>query len=44
MHNYMQVTLRQTLILTNHTVRDFVPLLFADPLQVIKVSRLTFGN
>ncbi len=23
---------------------DFVPLLFADPLQVIKVSRLTFGN
>ncbi len=24
--------------------RDFVPLLFADPLQVIKVSRLTFGN
>ncbi len=25
-------------------MRDFVPLLFADPLQVIKVSRLTFGN
>ncbi len=24
--------------------RDFVPLLFADPLQVIKVSKLTFGN
>ncbi len=27
-----------------HIRRDFVPLLFADPLQVIKVSRLTFGN
>ncbi len=27
-----------------HLRRDFVPLLFADPLQVIKVSRLTFGN
>ncbi len=27
-----------------HRVRDFVSLLFADPLQVIKVSRLTFGN
>ncbi len=26
-----------------HLRRDFVPLLFADPLQVIKVSRLTFG-
>ncbi len=27
-----------------HRRRDFIPLLFADPLQVIKVSRLTFGN
>ncbi len=27
-----------------HLRRDFVPLLFADPLQVIKVSRLTFGS
>ncbi len=27
-----------------HLRRDFVPLLFADPLQVIKVSRLTFGT
>ena len=27
-----------------HLRRDFVPLLFADLLQVIKVSRLTFGN
>ncbi len=27
-----------------HLRRDFVPLLLADPLQVIKVSRLTFGN
>ncbi len=27
-----------------HLRRVFVPLLFADPLQVIKVSRLTFGN
>ncbi len=27
-----------------HLRRDFVPLLFADPLQVIKVSRLTFDN
>ncbi len=27
-----------------HLRRDFVPLLFADPLQVIKVSRLMFGN
>ncbi len=27
-----------------HTWRDFVPLLFANPLQVIQVSRLTFGN
>ncbi len=27
-----------------HLRRDFVPLLFADPLQVIKVSTLTFGN
>ncbi len=27
-----------------HLRRNFVPLLFADPLQVIKVSRLTFGN
>ncbi len=27
-----------------HLKMDFVPLLFADPLQVIKVSRLTFGN
>ncbi len=27
-----------------HLRRDFVPLLFADPLQVIKVSRLTFGR
>ncbi len=27
-----------------HLRRDFVPLLFADPLQVIKVLRLTFGN
>ncbi len=29
---------------TFHLRRDFVPLLFADPLQVIKVSKLTFGN
>ncbi len=27
-----------------HLRRDFVPILFADPLQVIKVSRLRFGN
>ncbi|CDQ63704.1 unnamed protein product [Oncorhynchus mykiss] len=27
-----------------HLRRDFVPLLFAELLQVIKVSRLTFGN
>ncbi len=27
-----------------HLRRDFVPLLFAGPLQVIKVLRLTFGN
>ncbi len=27
-----------------HLRRDFVPLLFADPLQVIKVSKLTVGN
>ncbi len=27
-----------------HLRRDFVPLLFADPLRVIKVSRLMFGN
>ncbi len=27
-----------------HLRRDFVSLLFADPLQVIKVLRLTFGN
>ncbi len=27
-----------------HLRRDFVLLIFADPLQVIKVSRLTFGN
>ncbi len=27
-----------------HLRRDFVPLLFVDPLQVIKVLRLTFGN
>ncbi len=27
-----------------HLRRDFVPRLFADPLQVIKVSRLMFGN
>ncbi len=27
-----------------HLGRDFVPLLSADPLQVIKVLRLTFGN
>ncbi len=27
-----------------HLRRDFVPLLFSDPLQVIHVSRLTFGN
>ncbi len=30
--------------ISTHLRRDFVPLLFADPLQVIKVSRLTFGN
>ncbi len=29
---------------TFHLRRDFVPLLFTDPLQVIKVSKLTFGN
>ncbi len=39
----------QTFLVVGHQVcthlrRDFVPLLFADPLQVIKVSRLTFGN
>ncbi len=27
-----------------HLRRDFVPLPFTDPLQVIKASRLTFGN
>ncbi len=27
-----------------HLRRDFIPLLFADLLQVIKISRLTFGN
>ncbi len=39
----------QTFLVVGHQVcthlrRDFVPLLFADPVQVIKVSRLTFGN
>ncbi len=39
----------QTFLVVGHQVcihlrKDFVPLLFADPLQVIKVSRLTFGN
>ncbi len=39
----------QTFLVVGHQVcthlrRDFVPLLFADPPQVIKVSRLTFGN
>ncbi len=39
----------QTFLVVGHQVcthlrRDFVPLLLADPLQVIKVSRLTFGN
>ncbi len=39
----------QTFLVVGHKVcthpgRDFVPLLFADPLQVIKVSRLMFGN
>ncbi len=39
----------QTFLVVGHQVcthlrRDFVPLLFADPLQVIKVSRLTFVN
>ncbi len=38
----------QTFLVVDHQVcthlrRDFVPLLFADPLQV-KISRLTFGN
>ncbi len=39
----------QTFLVVGHQVcthlrRDFVPLIFADLLQVIKVSRLTFGN
>ncbi len=37
----------QTFIVVGHQVLtqwDFVPLLFPDPLQVIKVSSLTFGN
>ncbi len=39
----------QTFLVVGHQVcthlrRDFDPLVFADPLQVIKVSRLTFGN
>ncbi len=39
----------QTFLVVGHQVfthlgRDFVQFLFADPLQVIKVSRLTFGN
>ncbi len=39
----------QTSLVVGHKVcthlrRDFVPLLFADPLQVIKVSRRTYGN
>ncbi len=39
----------QTFLVVGHQVcthlrRDLVPLLFADPLQIIKVSRLTFGN
>ncbi len=39
----------QTFLVVGHQVcthlrRDFVPLLFADPLQVIKVSRLMLGN
>ncbi len=39
----------QTFLVVGHQVcthlrRDFVPLLFADHLQVIKVSRLMFGN
>ncbi len=39
----------QTFLVVGHQVcthlrRDFVPLLFADPLKVIKVSRLMFGN
>ncbi len=39
----------QTFLVVGHQVcthlrRDFVPLLFSDPLQVIKFSRLTFGN
>ncbi len=39
----------QTILVDGHQVcthlrRDFVPLIFSDPLQVIKVSRLIFGN
>ncbi len=39
----------QTFLVVGHQVcthlrRDFVPLLFADPLHVIKVWRLMFGN
>ncbi len=39
----------QTFLVVGHQVythlrRDFVPLLLADTLQVIKVSRMTFGN
>ncbi len=39
----------QTFLVVGHQVcthlrRDFVPLLFADSLHVIKVSRLMFGN
>ncbi len=39
----------QTFLVVSHQVcthlrRDFVPLLFADSLQVINVSRMTFGN
>ncbi len=45
----LAVTRGQMFLVVGHQVcthlrRDFVPLLFADPLQVIKVSRLTFGN
>ncbi len=39
----------QTFLVVDHQVckhlrRDFIPLIFADPLQVINISRLTFGN
>ncbi len=46
---FIWINIVQTFLVVGHQVRthlrrDFVPLLFADPLQVIKVSKLMVGN